>query len=336
MVGDAGVGLIFSSIGTVFKFVDFCAKIKEVPLENRVFCRLISGVRTDLQEISRILRNNTVKYRLELDPRRKQYVDGTIRRVNDALNDIGEYVESVNRDEERFGGITMVHRFEWVLGHQAKLATRERELASAHQALLHAMTTLHALECQQSSLPSYSEAVAQDDGGVLLSPDSRWRRRRLTKSVSCGDLIDLSDEQESGRAGVKVEEEEVLPPSRSAENLPQHSETTSSLLDTPVIQLGPTITSVSDIWNPPPSFVEEAAQETKRKCFLSDSQQKIAVQEPIARIHELPPTPEASYENDVAVHPPEIAALKPIASERSTAEEQRRRRRAKQQIAFGL
>jgi hypothetical protein len=101
---DIGVGVIFSSIGTAIKLADFCAKVKDVPVENKVFLRLIQGVRDDLEEISRLLRIDGVKSRLELYPGRKRYVEGTIVRVKDALNDIAKYVESVRRDEEKKTG----------------------------------------------------------------------------------------------------------------------------------------------------------------------------------------------------------------------------------------
>lgn len=117
------------------------------------------------------------------------------------------------------------------------------------------MATLHTLESQQGGLPSYNDALAQDnsaldDEEILLSPDSRWRRRRLEKVASCSDLIDLGCQQER-RMCVPSESSYQQSIPQCYEPVAQSSlSPTYSLLDTPV-QLSSCITSVDDIWNPP-------------------------------------------------------------------------------------
>lgn len=108
---DVGVSGIFSSISAAIKLADFCTKLQGVPVENKVYWRLIQGVRDDLEEVSRLLRIDGVQNRLELYPGRKRYVERTIVRVKDALNDIAQYVESVRRDEQKNGGKCARYRF---------------------------------------------------------------------------------------------------------------------------------------------------------------------------------------------------------------------------------
>lgn len=334
------VGAAFSSVGTVFKFVDFCAKLKDVPLEYQVFCGLINNVRNDLNECSRILRNESVKQRLECDVGRNAHVERTIGNVKQALNEIGAYVESVSRDEERNGKIRLVHRFEWVLGHQAKLETREKRLAGAHASLLHVMNTLHTLEAQSPPLPSYNEAIEQSgdavqmDDGSLISPDARWRRRRSEKEKSCEDLIDLREEEKDTHE--QVPQQDTL----SVSKIPVVSSTpTGSLLDAP-LRLESSITSVSDIWNPPAPAITPAMPQisiTELPCVTPRDPPVVVAQNSSAvEAQELPalsfPT---STITEIKV--PEVSRieLRRDDSVRSTAEEERWRRRARQHIAFG-
>ena len=195
-MADAGV---FSAINVCFKFVDFCMKVKDVSLENQVFVRIISRVRDDREEAFRLMRKPAVQRHFELDPDSGRYVEGTILALNNALQSIGKFVESVRLDEERNGSIGLVNRFEWVLRHQAKLGTRQLELDTCHKSLLQAMETMRNYE-RDPLPPSYSTATNPRDGNdddegddFLLAPRRRLQLRKEAQNPT--DLDNTVDEE---------------------------------------------------------------------------------------------------------------------------------------------
>jgi len=325
------VGATFASIGTVFKLVDFCVQLRDVPLENKNFCELIRIVRNDLQECTRLLQIERVKQQLELNEARNAHVQQTIFSVRQALNDIGEYVESVSRDEERKKGHTkLVHRFQWVLGHQAKLESREKRLSTAHNSLLYVMSTLHTLENQSTTLPSYDEAVRSEDDDIIMSPDARWRRRRSEKKNDV-DLIDLREQPDE--FSEHDNQRESFDSFKPAPDL----NTLNSLIDAP-IQLGSSITSVSDIFNPPATVLNPVTQVSsielsKEIPGQSPTTSFWSSQTTLSELSASSPNTstfkkvELTNELEVPIHRESSA--------RSAAEEERRRRRARQQLFFG-
>jgi hypothetical protein len=215
--------------------------------------------------------------------------------------------------------------------------------------MLQAMATLHPLESQQGGLPSYNEALAQDDSAlddeeILLSPDSRWRRRRLEKVASCSDLIDLGGRQEK-RMCVPSESSYQQSIPQPCERVAQSSlSPTCTLLDTPV-QLGSSITSVDDIRNPPllpPRPETLQTIETEPIRTTSCPPPKIVEPGPTGAAQELSAVTNASEghtgvprgrQQEVLSEPTELEVDNPS---RSDAEERRRRRRAWQDLAFGI
>jgi len=324
---------VFASIGTVFKLIDFCAKLIDVPLENKNFCELIRIVWNDLQECSRLLQLERVKQQLEGDPDRKAYVHRTIDSVKLALNDIGAYVESVSRDEERKKGHTaLVHRFQWVLGHQAKLESREKKLSTAHTSLMYVMHTLHIPESQGTLLPSYDEAVQGGTGETIISPDERWRRRRSEKERNDVDLIDL--EEQPGEISKQNNRHESFDSCKPIPIL----DGASGLIDDP-IQFKSSIISVSEIFNPPPTILNPVATQTKTTTRTSDTPLQsptLSLWSTQTSVSELSASsPNASHPREAELPHEVVVPIQREISAGSVGAEERRRRRAKQNLFFG-
>ena len=169
-------------------------KLRDVPLENKVFLRLISRVGSDLDEAFRLMRNNVVQEHFAADQGKDEYVQKCIVDARTALASIGRFVETVRVDEERNGRIGMANRFEWVLRHQSKLQTRQLELATCHDSLLRAIGAMHVWEVNPLP-PSYGRATRQtledenrdESDDACVGPHTRRKRRLLQNE---GDPID--------------------------------------------------------------------------------------------------------------------------------------------------
>jgi hypothetical protein len=59
---------MFASIGSAFKFADVAVRIAEVGSENAVFVRTIYVVRSDLEEVERLLSLEPVRKKLAATP----------------------------------------------------------------------------------------------------------------------------------------------------------------------------------------------------------------------------------------------------------------------------
>lgn len=210
------------------------------------------------------------------------------------------------------------------------------------------MATLQPLESQHGGLPSYNDAVAKDsgvldDGELLLSPDSRWRRRRLEKVASCSDLIDLGDQQEKIVCVPSEPSYQQISPQSFEPVAQSRLSPTYNPLDTPV-QFGSSITSVADIWNPPPlppipDTVRAIGTEPART--ISCPPPEIVVPGSNGAAQELSAATETSPRHTIPrPRLQEIwtdpAGVQVNNSARSDAEERRRRRRAWQELAFGI
>ncbi|KAL8708982.1 MAG: hypothetical protein Q9220_006190 [cf. Caloplaca sp. 1 TL-2023] len=180
----------FSAIGTTIKLAEFCLRLKEVSLENRVFLTLIARVRKDVDEALRERREKATL--LESLPEKRAWIDEAILDAQKELNSIGRLVEDARIDTQQGKPVTLKHRFEWVLTNHQKFTTEERALATFHQSLLAAMNVMHNLSAPAPtpapvparqgltiSPPTYQASVSQrlrspdDDAALLRSPSQR-------------------------------------------------------------------------------------------------------------------------------------------------------------------
>lgn len=175
-------------INTCARVIDFCSRLKDVGLENKVFSRLIQRVREDVEEAFRLMRKPEVQAHFEADPDKEKRVNGTILSVKTAINNIARFVEALRVQKEREGTIGMINRFEWVLRHQSKLNSRQLELDTCHKSLLQ---SINAMQMWELFPPTRSIEIGPT-GSILLPPRARLRMRREKMPEN---LIDLDDER---------------------------------------------------------------------------------------------------------------------------------------------
>lgn len=181
----------FSAINTTFKLAEFCLALKEVESENLVFLKLISRVRKDLDEAYRERREKETALKSNL-PRKIEWIDNTILDAKNALNDIGIFIERPRIDVEEGKSVSLKHRFEWVLMNHQKFVSRQWLLATCHESLLAAITTMERVPaCSTSSclLTLKPERIT-----MLPSPSQRRPQKRDSKIIEC-PAVPPSDEE---------------------------------------------------------------------------------------------------------------------------------------------
>lgn len=181
---------VFSAISTTFKLAEFCLALKEVNSENLVFLKLIARVRKDLEEASRERREKEPVLKSSL-PGNMEWIDGAILDVRSALNDIGTFIERPRIDVEEGKPVSLKHRFEWVLMNHQKFVSRQLLLATCHQSLLVAITTMKSIPaCSQPSL------VAPEPEQIKMLPSpSRRRPSKRDMGIFERPIVPSSDEE---------------------------------------------------------------------------------------------------------------------------------------------
>lgn len=176
-------------INSCARLVDFCSRMKDVGLENKVFSRLIQRVREDVEEAFRLMRKPEIQAHFEVDPDKEKRVNGAILSVKTAINNIARFVEALRVQKERDGSIGMINRLEWVLRHQSKLNSRQLELDTCHKSLLQTISAMQLWEL----FPPVRSIEISPMGSILLPPRARLRMRR---GKIPENLIDLDDARE--------------------------------------------------------------------------------------------------------------------------------------------
>ncbi|KAF2467945.1 uncharacterized protein BDR25DRAFT_60680 [Lindgomyces ingoldianus] len=223
------VSNIFSSISTVFNFVDFVAALNEVPSESEIFVNLIQRVRQDVSEALRLHACNTVSNYFETFPQKKIWIDSILLDIQRALNDIGVYVEDVRDGGDEGGAARMKHRFEWVLSHHQKLISREIALNTCHQSLMAAIQAMQAVEMVgqygdsanpvELPVPQPPELPWLQDNDILRSPYSRQKWRMSQRNLSLPSITVSEVESDRSRAD-SVNSSPVELPGSTPEDLP--------------------------------------------------------------------------------------------------------------------
>ncbi|KAF2269553.1 hypothetical protein CC78DRAFT_612501 [Lojkania enalia] len=187
----------FTSLATVFNFVDFVGSLGKVSSENAIFVNLIRRVRRDVAEASRLLSIPRVKDHYNSFADREAWINSVLFDVQRALNDIGAYVDDVRVSEHDGGTVKMRHKFEWVLSHHQKLLSRELALTTYHQSLMAAISTMQAIEMghnPEGDAQEIYEAPTKpwlrfDDEKILRSPYSRQKWRASHRNFSIPNIV---------------------------------------------------------------------------------------------------------------------------------------------------
>ncbi|KAF2024033.1 hypothetical protein EK21DRAFT_118182 [Setomelanomma holmii] len=169
------LGAIFASVGSAFKFADLAIRVAEVGSENEVFVRTIRVVRDDLNEVERLLNDESVRRKVTSIPGKLPWIKGAVHNTKSALNEIGKWVEHARAEQESTGSIRFETRVRWVFNDHEKLLNRKTELMTCHQQLSNVLGYLIRLEDvpTTSQPPQYLDSTFFDD--VL----SRHKRRTI-------------------------------------------------------------------------------------------------------------------------------------------------------------
>lgn len=163
---------VFASIGSAFKFADVAVRIAEVGSENAVFVRAICVVRSDLEEVERLLSLESVLIKLNGTPGKLPWVKVAIQNTRCALNEIGKWVERARVEQETTGSIKFDTRVRWVFNDHEKLLNRKTELSTCHQQLSNVLGYLTGLE----DMPVKTVTLECEDTSYLDDILSRHRR----------------------------------------------------------------------------------------------------------------------------------------------------------------
>ncbi|UPX20948.1 uncharacterized protein EKO05_0011158 [Ascochyta rabiei] len=142
-------GSAAAALGGAYKLSEFLYKAKrlrDVGPSNAVYVRIIGRVRSDLDEVRRLLSVREVHDALESNPEKSKWVYGVMRDVRGALENITPHTERVGSDIDEGRRVGVCHRVYWLLSEKEKLENREKELAIAHASLTEVLGYLTALE----------------------------------------------------------------------------------------------------------------------------------------------------------------------------------------------
>ena len=143
------LGTAAAALGGAYKLSEFLYRAKrlhDVGPSNAVYVRIIGRVRSDLDEVRRLLSVREVHDALESNPSKSKWVYGCMRDVRGALENITPHTERVGGDIEEGRRVGVRHRVYWLLSEKEKLENREKELAIAHASLTEVIGFLSGLE----------------------------------------------------------------------------------------------------------------------------------------------------------------------------------------------
>lgn len=142
-------GSAAAALGGVYKLSEFmyrAKRLRDVGPSNAVYVRIIGRVRSDLDEVRRLLSVREVHDALESNPEKSKWVYGCMRDVRGALENITPHTERVGGDIAEGRRVGVRHRVYWLLSEKEKLENREKELAVAHASLTEVIGFLSGLE----------------------------------------------------------------------------------------------------------------------------------------------------------------------------------------------
>jgi hypothetical protein len=173
MIDPLSAGL-FTSIGSAFKFADIALRIAEVGSENAVFVRAIQVVRSDLEEVERLLSVESVQRKLTGTPGKLPWIRTAIHNTRCTLNEIGKWIERARVEQETTGSIRFETRIRWVFSDHEKLLNRKTELSTCHQQLSNVLGYLMSLEV----VPTDSALLEHENTSYFDDILSRHRKSR--------------------------------------------------------------------------------------------------------------------------------------------------------------
>ncbi|KAH6612124.1 hypothetical protein C7974DRAFT_407072 [Boeremia exigua] len=169
-------GSAAAALGGAYKLSEFLYKAKrlrDVGPSNAVYVRIIGRVRSDLDEVRRLLSVREVHDALESNPEKSKWVYGCMRDVRGALENITPHTERVGGDIEEGRRIGVRHRVYWLLSEKEKLENREKELAIAHASLTEVIGFLSGLEPMEAPKKPKKEGKEKSTKDTHIDIDIR-------------------------------------------------------------------------------------------------------------------------------------------------------------------
>ncbi|KAH4349123.1 hypothetical protein HBH98_062580 [Parastagonospora nodorum] len=170
------LGAAATAVGGAYKVGEFLFKakrVRDVGPSNAVYVRIIGRVRSDLDEVRRLLSVREVHDALEANPEKSRWVYGAMRDVRGALENITPHTERVSGDVEAGRRIGVRHRVYWLLSEKEKLENREKELNFAHASLSEVLGYLTALEpVEEPKKPKEKESTKETHIDIDIHRDA--------------------------------------------------------------------------------------------------------------------------------------------------------------------
>ncbi|EAT79879.2 hypothetical protein SNOG_12581 [Parastagonospora nodorum SN15] len=161
------LGAAATAVGGAYKVGEFLFKAK------RSTCASLGRVRSDLDEVRRLLSVREVHDALEANPEKSRWVYGAMRDVRGALENITPHTERVSGDVEAGRRIGVRHRVYWLLSEKEKLENREKELNFAHASLSEVLGYLTALEpVEEPKKPKEKESTKETHIDIDIHRDA--------------------------------------------------------------------------------------------------------------------------------------------------------------------
>jgi hypothetical protein len=232
------IGAAATAIGGAYKLGEFLVKakrVRDVGPSNAVYVRIIGRVRSDLDEVRRLLSVKEVHDALESNAEKSRWVYGCMRDVRGALENITPHTERVGGDVEAGRRIGVRHRVYWLLSEKEKLENREKELQIAHTSLSEVLGYLAALEPveepkkPQSKKEAHAETHKETHIDIDIHRDAPPPPQHTTERIEREVYI----EHDHHAAPRRVEERDVWierdrqgpPPPRFDQHQHQHQHT---------------------------------------------------------------------------------------------------------------
>lgn len=166
MYEPSSVGRRFTSVRTAFRFADITIKIAEAGSDHEVFARTIHIVRSDLNEVERLVNSILVRRNLTRTPAKYPWIQGAIANTKGVLDQIGKWVEQARGEQQPADAPQFDAKVRWAFSDHEKLIDRKLQLATCHRQLstvLHYLTSLEAdlttVEWSQSGTNSFYDDI---------------------------------------------------------------------------------------------------------------------------------------------------------------------------------
>ncbi|KAF9737456.1 hypothetical protein PMIN06_001139 [Paraphaeosphaeria minitans] len=172
----------------LFDFADWLLTQGRVSSGSEVFIDLLQRVRYDVTEALRLYTSQAVVGYFDSWPDKRTYIDKILHDMEKLLNDIGQFLETVQVSGDDGGTASLMRKFQWALSHQKKIRSKQQLLVTCHQSLMPAIRLMQTAEMNATFNPIHElphrpwveNTVTASD--IFKSPRSRQKTRFIQKN----------------------------------------------------------------------------------------------------------------------------------------------------------